>query len=185
MNYTDEQKRTALMLCIFGGWLGLHRFYLKKYVSGTIYLLTMGGFFVGWFIDIYQIATGKMFNDIEIKENSKDLNYYGGKKELKHLYSILRDGEQVLYTTTGQMDANIWMVACTNQRVLFIDKGMLYGVKQHEILLKNITSVSYKTGMINGDIFIYSYGTMSEIRNVPKITAAKFVDVVNEAITRL
>lgn len=83
MNYTDEQKRTALMLCIFGGWLGLHRFYLKKYVSGTIYLLTMGGFFVGWFIDIYQIATGKMFNDIEIKENSKDLNYYGGKKRIK------------------------------------------------------------------------------------------------------
>lgn len=91
----------------------------------------------------------------------------------------------MLYTTTGQMDANIWMIACTNQRVLFIDKGMIYGVKQHEILLKNITSVSYKTGIINGDIFIYSYGTMSEIRNVPKTTASKFVDVVNEEISKL
>ena len=28
-----------MTLCFFGGWFGLHEFYLRKYLSGSLYLL--------------------------------------------------------------------------------------------------------------------------------------------------
>lgn len=61
-NYTtitsDKKKKTALLLCIFGGLFGLHRFYVGKIGSGILYLFTGGGFVFGWLIDILSVATG-------------------------------------------------------------------------------------------------------------------------------
>jgi restriction system protein len=51
------EKVTALLLCIFLGWLGAHKFYEGKTGLGVLYLFTCGLFFVGWFIDIIIIAT--------------------------------------------------------------------------------------------------------------------------------
>lgn len=41
-----------LMLCIFLGYLGVHRFYAGKKKSGLIYLFTAGILGVGWIADI-------------------------------------------------------------------------------------------------------------------------------------
>lgn len=57
----DSSKRLILLLlCIFGGGLGLHRFYRGEIVWGIVYLCTGGLFLIGWFYDIFRIATGKM-----------------------------------------------------------------------------------------------------------------------------
>jgi TM2 domain-containing membrane protein YozV len=32
-------KSTAIILCFFGGWLGVHKFYLGQNVAGILYLL--------------------------------------------------------------------------------------------------------------------------------------------------
>lgn len=40
-----------LLLCIFGGWLGLHKFAEKKVGMGVLYLFTFGLCGIGWFID--------------------------------------------------------------------------------------------------------------------------------------
>ena len=39
--YVHERKSKglAMTLCFFGGWFGLHEFYLRKYLSGSLYLL--------------------------------------------------------------------------------------------------------------------------------------------------
>ena len=42
------------LLWIFG-FMGAHRFYYGKQVSGTIWFLTLGLFFVGWIIDLFLI----------------------------------------------------------------------------------------------------------------------------------
>ena len=42
----------AWLLLAFGGVFGLHRFYIGKWISGLVYLLTGGLFFVGVVYDI-------------------------------------------------------------------------------------------------------------------------------------
>lgn len=44
----------AYLLWIFG-FLGAHRFYYGRPVSGTIWLFTGGLFLVGWFVDLFLI----------------------------------------------------------------------------------------------------------------------------------
>jgi TM2 domain-containing membrane protein YozV len=61
---SDKDKITALLLCIFLGWLGIHRFYVGKIGTGIVWLLTCGVFGIGIIIDIILIAVDK-FKDKE------------------------------------------------------------------------------------------------------------------------
>ena len=40
-----------LCLCLFLGWLGVHKFYVGKTGMGILYLFTLGLFGFGWLID--------------------------------------------------------------------------------------------------------------------------------------
>lgn len=53
-----KSKTVALLLCIFLGVVGAHRFYVGKVGTGILYLFTGGFFGVGWIIDIILVATG-------------------------------------------------------------------------------------------------------------------------------
>jgi TM2 domain-containing membrane protein YozV len=44
------------LLWIFG-FMGAHRFYYGKQVSGTIWFFTLGLFFVGWIVDLFLIPS--------------------------------------------------------------------------------------------------------------------------------
>lgn len=44
--------RVAVALCALFGYLGAHRFYLRQYRMGTLYLLTVGCLLVGWVRDL-------------------------------------------------------------------------------------------------------------------------------------
>lgn len=55
MEYSSYNKSIALILCVFGGYFGLHKFYVKKSGEGLIYLFTFGLFGIGWIIDIFMI----------------------------------------------------------------------------------------------------------------------------------
>ena len=54
-----KSKMVALLLCIFLGGLGIHRFYVGKIGTGIIWLLTGGCFGIGYIVYFVMIASGK------------------------------------------------------------------------------------------------------------------------------
>ena len=53
---------------------------------------------------------------------------FGTKKEIKYLPDVMDpDDETIMAITSGFMDGNTWLVVCTNRRILFIDKGLIFG----------------------------------------------------------
>ena len=52
-------KTAALLITIFLGELGVHRFMSGKIGTGIIWLLTVGCFGIGYIVDVVQVATGK------------------------------------------------------------------------------------------------------------------------------
>jgi restriction system protein len=57
-NTSDKNKKTAFFLCLFGGFLGLHRFYVGRILTGILWLVTLGFLGIGWLIDLLVIALG-------------------------------------------------------------------------------------------------------------------------------
>jgi TM2 domain-containing membrane protein YozV len=60
------------LLWIFG-FLGAHRFYFGKPISGTLYFFTLGLFFIGWIVDLFLIPG--MDRDADIRFNEGEVDY--------------------------------------------------------------------------------------------------------------
>lgn len=52
----DERWLIALLLCAFGGVLGLHRFYTRNIATGILMLLTGGGCGIWYIVDLIMLA---------------------------------------------------------------------------------------------------------------------------------
>jgi TM2 domain-containing membrane protein YozV len=66
MEKPEKSCLVALLLCLFVGVLGVHRFYVGKIGTGVLQLLTLGGFGIWNLIDLVLIIVGS-FKDSEGK----------------------------------------------------------------------------------------------------------------------
>ena len=77
MTHRNEETTHALvigyLLWIFG-FLGVHRFYYGKQLSGTIYFFTLGLFFIGWIVDLFLIPAMNRQADIRYHQGEIDFN---------------------------------------------------------------------------------------------------------------
>jgi TM2 domain-containing membrane protein YozV len=64
MGSSPRTKTITLLLCIFLGYLGIHRFYVGKMGTGILYLCTGGLFTIGYIVDCVMILIGS-FKDKE------------------------------------------------------------------------------------------------------------------------
>ncbi len=55
---SDKDRWIALLLCIFLGPFGAHRFYVGDIKMGVLYLFTAGIFGLGWLYDFVKILLG-------------------------------------------------------------------------------------------------------------------------------
>lgn len=61
---SERRALTAGLLCFFLGVFGAHRFYVGKYATGFLMLITFGGFGIWWLVDLIMLITGQ-FRDKE------------------------------------------------------------------------------------------------------------------------
>lgn len=74
MERTDTHSIAfGYILWIFG-FLGSHRFYYGKPISGTIYLFTFGLLGIGWLIDLFLIPGMERDADIKYVDGNIDYN---------------------------------------------------------------------------------------------------------------
>lgn len=60
LQFLRKNRFLAILLCVLGlfGLAGMHRLYVGKYVSGILYFLTAGGFFIGTICDLCALSKG-------------------------------------------------------------------------------------------------------------------------------
>lgn len=104
------------------------------------------------------------------------------KKELNYLPEVLQAGEQVLCFTSGFVKNNTWLITLTDRRLLLLDKGMIYGLKQISIPLNKVNAISGSTGLLFGKIIVTDGANNTKIDNVWKKTVKPFTNRVQEAI---
>lgn len=72
-NRNTHSKLIGYLLWIFG-FLGAHRFYYGKPVTGTIYFFTLGLLFIGWIVDLFLIPAMDRQADIRYVPGPKNYN---------------------------------------------------------------------------------------------------------------
>ena len=73
MRYHDTHSKVIGYLLWIFGFLGSHRFYYGKPITGTIWFFTLGLRFVGWIIDLFLIPS--MDRQADLRFNSGRLDY--------------------------------------------------------------------------------------------------------------
>ena len=66
-----HSKIVGYILWIFG-FMGAHRFYFGRPVSGTIYFFTLGIFLIGWIVDLFLIPGMDRTADVKYSSGNKD-----------------------------------------------------------------------------------------------------------------
>ncbi len=66
IDVSEKSRLAALLLCLFLGWLGVHRFYVGKIGTGVLMIFTFGGLGIWTLIDLIMIIVGG-FKDVDGK----------------------------------------------------------------------------------------------------------------------
>ena len=112
------------------GFIGAHRFYYGKPMSGTIYLFTLGLLFIGWFVDLFLIPKMDREADIRFIPGPIDYNVawllliFLGMFGI-HLFYMGKIGTGILYLLTfGLLGLGyIYDMWTLNDQVTLINAG--------------------------------------------------------------
>ncbi len=121
----------------------------------------------------------------EVKEQIKALPHkyiFYTKREIKHLPKILTDDERIMALTSGYHGKTTVLLVCTNRRLLFLDKGMFFGLKVKQLNLDRIQSINSSYVILFGSIQVWDGAAAYEISLVLKDSIDPFVKTVRDAI---
>ncbi len=108
--YSTHSVLMGYLLWIFG-FIGSHRFYYGKQISGTIWFFTLGLFFVGWIIDLFLIPS---------MEREAELRFLPGPVD----YNI----SWILLTFLGLLGIHRFYLGKIFTGLLYLCSGALFGI---------------------------------------------------------
>jgi len=104
------------------------------------------------------------------------------KKELIFIPSMLQEGEQVLAFTCGVMKGKRWLVTLTDMRIIFLNKGFIFGLKQIVVDLNNVNAASGETTMFSGRISFQDGAIIHTLESVWLKTVLPFSNKLRDVI---
>ena len=104
------------------------------------------------------------------------------RKEIRYLPKILSDDERILALTSGMMQNRTWLAVCTDRRILFLDRGMFFGLRQVQINLDRLQTIESDVGLAFGTIRVFDAGSRMELRLVLRSSVPPFVRTVQDAM---
>lgn len=123
---------------------------------------------------------------IKIKQqllNSESFDFFGVKKELLYLPKVVNsDNEKISYLCSGMLDSHTWLIVCTNQRIIFLNKNMIYGMQQQNIPLEAINAITFSQKLLLGSISITNGATVTTIDSINKMAAPIMASKIQNAV---
>lgn len=77
------------------------------------------------------------------------------KREIDYLPAILIEGERIRALTSGFIGNRTVLAVCTSRRLLFLDKGMFFGLRQWQLGLDRVQSIDGNYLIFFGTIRIW------------------------------
>jgi hypothetical protein len=109
---------------------------------------------------------------------------FNTEKEIRYLPKIMIEGEHVLALTSGFMNNRTWLAVCTNRRVLFIDRGIFFGLRQIQMNLDRVQAIESEFGLAFGSIRVWDGASSMNISMILKSSVAPFVKTVQESMDK-
>lgn len=106
------------------------------------------------------------------------------KKEIRYLPQVLAEGEKILALTSGYMNKSTWLCVCTDRRVLFMDRGMFFGLRQVQMSLDRIQSIDSSYTIFFGQMRFWDGAASITIKMVLKSSIHPFVKTTQEAMDK-
>jgi len=106
-----------------------------------------------------------------------------GRKEIKELPNILWEDEKIENIIQGTYNNGNGILVATNRRLIFVDKGLVFGLKVEDFLYDKISSTQYETGLMFGKLTIFTSGNKAVIDNVIKARVRSFGDWLKAKIS--
>lgn len=104
------------------------------------------------------------------------------RKEIRYLPELMAEDEKILALTSGFMNGKTWLGVCSDRRVLFLDRGIIYGLRQMQMNLDRIQSIDSSFGLIFGTIRVWDGATAMVISLILKSSIPHFVKTVQQAM---
>ncbi len=121
-----------------------------------------------------------------LAEIDRQIDAYGNayifwtRKEIRALPEILEHDESVKAITSGLMDNATWLAVCTDRRVIFMNRGMFYGLRQIQVPLDRIQAIDHEFTIFFGSIRVWDGASAFTISMVLKSSILPFVKVAQE-----
>lgn len=121
--------------------------------------------------------------DLLLLASQKLRSRLGIKKELANLPTLLAEDEHVLNLAAGQYDDRQGLLAVTDTRLIFHEKGMVRS-RQEDFPYSKISSIQTSTGMVFGELSIFVSGNKAKIHHVvPKERTNEIGDYIRARIS--